>query len=38
MELETKALETRDVAQSREIKEAFGDVLRAFAAFQESND
>lgn len=29
MELETKALEMRD-ASSREIKEAFGEFLRAF--------
>jgi len=38
MELETKALETRDAASSREIKEAFGEFLRAFEAFKESND
>ena len=38
MELETKALETRDAANSREIKEAFGEFLRAFEAFKESND
>ena len=37
MELETKALETRD-ASSREIKEAFGDFLRAFESFKEAND
>src|SRR4051794_21390015 len=38
MELETKALETRDAAQSREIKEAFGDFLRAFESFKDAND
>ena len=38
MELETKALETRDAAQSREIKEAFGEFLRAFESFKETND
>jgi HK97 family phage major capsid protein len=37
MELETKALETRD-ASSREIKEAFGEFLRAFESFKEAND
>jgi HK97 family phage major capsid protein len=37
MELETKALETRD-ANSREIKEAFGDFLHAFESFKEAND
>jgi len=38
MELETKALELRDAAQSREIKEAFGEFLRAFESFREAND
>src|SRR4051794_21646158 len=38
MELETKALETRDAAQSREIKEAFGEFLRVFEGFKEAND
>src|SRR5437868_731846 len=38
MELETKALETRDIAQSREIKEAFGEFLRAFESFKDAND
>ncbi|MBV9063833.1 MAG: phage major capsid protein, partial [Alphaproteobacteria bacterium] len=37
MELETKALETRD-ASSREIKEAFGEFLHAFESFKEAND
>jgi len=31
-------LETKDAAESREIKHAFGDFLRAFEAFKESND
>ncbi len=35
MELETK---TVDAAPSREIKEAFGDFLRAFEAFKSAND
>ena len=34
MELETKALEPRD-ANPREIKEAFGDFMRAFDNFKE---
>ena len=38
MELETKALETRDAACSREIKEAFGEFLHAFESFKEAND
>lgn len=38
MELETKSLETKDGAANREIKEAFGDFLRAFEAFKEAND
>jgi HK97 family phage major capsid protein len=38
MELETKALETRDAAQSREIKDAFGEFLRVFESFKEAND
>jgi HK97 family phage major capsid protein len=38
MELETKALETRDAAHQREIKEAFGEFLRAFESFKEVND
>ncbi|MBV8799273.1 MAG: phage major capsid protein [Alphaproteobacteria bacterium] len=37
MQLETKALETRD-ASSREIKEAFGEFLNAFESFKEAND
>ncbi|MBS0278641.1 MAG: phage major capsid protein [Proteobacteria bacterium] len=31
-------LETKDGAANREIKDAFGDFLRAFEAFKESND
>jgi HK97 family phage major capsid protein len=31
-------LETKDAAANREIKTAFGDFLRAFEAFKESND
>ena len=31
-------LETKDGAGDREIKDAFGDFLRAFEAFKESND
>ncbi|MGH6872645.1 MAG: phage major capsid protein [Rhizomicrobium sp.] len=38
MQLETKSLETKDGAQGREIKEAFGDFLRAFEAFKDAND
>jgi HK97 family phage major capsid protein len=38
MEFETKSLETKDGAQGREIKEAFGDFLRAFEAFKDAND
>ncbi|MFL5238104.1 MAG: phage major capsid protein [Rhizomicrobium sp.] len=38
MELETKALETRDAGASREIKEAFGEFLRIFENFKEGNE
>jgi HK97 family phage major capsid protein len=38
MELETKALETRDAGASREIKEAFGEFLRIFENYKEDND
>ncbi len=38
MQLETKSLETKDGAQGREIKEAFGDFLRAFESFKDAND
>ncbi|HEX3673689.1 MAG TPA: phage major capsid protein [Rhizomicrobium sp.] len=38
MEFETKSLETKDGAQGREIKEAFGDFLRAFESFKDAND
>jgi HK97 family phage major capsid protein len=38
MEFETKSLETKDGAAGREIKEAFGDFLRAFEAFKDAND
>jgi len=34
MELETKSLETKDAANTREIKEAFADFLSAFDAFK----
>jgi HK97 family phage major capsid protein len=38
MELETKALEIKDAAANREIKDAFGDFLRAFEEFKQAND
>jgi HK97 family phage major capsid protein len=38
MELETKALDTRDIAQDREVKEALGDFRRLFETFKEDND
>ncbi|HSC19440.1 MAG TPA: phage major capsid protein, partial [Rhizomicrobium sp.] len=38
MELETKALETRETAHEREIKEAFGEFLRIFEDFKQDND
>ncbi|MBN9532553.1 MAG: phage major capsid protein [Alphaproteobacteria bacterium] len=38
MELETKSLETKDAANTREIKEAFADFLSAFDAFKQAND
>jgi predicted phage gp36 major capsid-like protein len=38
MELETKALVTRDASQEREVKEAFDGFRRMFELFKEDND
>ena len=38
MELETKALVTRDASQDREVKEAFDDFRRMFESFKQGND
>jgi HK97 family phage major capsid protein len=38
MELETKALDTRDIAQDREIREAFAEYQRSFDSFKSDND
>ncbi len=38
MELETKALTTRDASQDREVKEAFDDFRRIFESFRQDND